>query len=118
MALIRCAHIDPNGVYLGMVEVEEEALTARHLPQIASCDLAPLEYRWAPDADPKNPYGGRFEPLTKHRRPKAGGAVPSLEQLVYSLLKALEAQGIALPADAAPWVASFEKSLDHQDGAR
>ena len=109
MAMKRCAHIDPNGVYLGMVEIDEEAWTARHLPQIPACDLKPLEYRWM--VDPGAPHGGRFEPLLPHQRPKAD-TVPDLERAFYATLKALDAQGTPLAIEAAAWLAWYEKSWD------
>lgn len=61
MTVIRCAQIDAQGVYQGMVEVEASALTDRHLPTITSCDLPAGEYRWGPDT--ANPFGGKFVPL-------------------------------------------------------
>ena len=109
MALKRCAHIDPNGVYLGMVEVDEAVVTARHLPQISECDLPPLAYRWV--ADSASSYGGRFEPLLPHQRPKAD-TVPDLERAFYATLKALDAQGTPLAVEAAAWLAWYEKSWD------
>lgn len=61
MTAIRCAQLDAQGVYQGMVEVEPAQLTDRHLPTITECDLPAGEYRW--QADPANAFGGKFVPL-------------------------------------------------------
>jgi hypothetical protein len=111
MALKRCAELDANGVYLGMVEVDEADLTAQHLPQIGECDLEARSYRWAPDAE--SAYGGRFEPLLPHQRPKVGGT-PSLEGAFYATLKGLSAQGIPLAVEATAWLQWYEQTLDRQ----
>lgn len=109
--LRRCAQVDPNGVYLGMVEVAPEAIGAQHLIEITECDLKPRSSKWVPEANPKNPYGGTFQPLPPSMQPKDDDA-PSDQQLLYALLGALERQGIALPAEAAPWRAWFEKTIE------
>jgi len=52
------------GVYLRVDELADEtALTERHVPAISACDLPPGKYRWVPDANPRNPFGGAFWPL-------------------------------------------------------
>lgn len=109
MALKHVAEIDANGVFLGMVEVEEDELTARHLPQISECDLKPREYGWIADA--ASPYGGCFEPLPQHRRPKPGG-MPDLESTLYAVFAALEAQGITMPAEVTAWRQWYETTWD------
>lgn len=59
--MIRAALLDAQGVYLRMDELADAAqLTAQHLPQITTCDLPARKYRWLPDGDPRNPYGGAF----------------------------------------------------------
>lgn len=64
MTAIRCAQIDAQGVYQGMVEVEPAQLTDRHLPTITECDLPAGEYRWVPEpVTDANPFGGKFVPL-------------------------------------------------------
>lgn len=87
----RCAIVDERGVYQGMVEVgEDDTLTERHLPAIASCDLKPGTARWK--ADEKNPYGGAFEPLPAQQIAKAGA--PTMEMaLVFQLLQVWNAGG-------------------------
>lgn len=64
MTVIRCAHLDAQGVYQGMVEIEPAQLTDRHLPTITECDLPPGEYRWqAEPVSEANAFGGKFVPL-------------------------------------------------------
>lgn len=111
MALKRVAHIDPNGVYLGMVEVDEADFTDRHLPQIQQCDLKPLEYRWIADA--ASAYGGCFDPLPLQRRPKEGG-VPSSDQAMYAYWRARQSGGEGLPVDTTRWMAWYETTLEGQ----
>lgn len=61
---IRAALLDEQGVYLRVDElVDATELTARHLPQIRVCDLAPGKYRWIPTDNQANEYGGAFWPL-------------------------------------------------------
>lgn len=90
MALKRVAELDPNGVYLGMKEVDEADLTARHLPQVGECDLPPMMYQW---------NGRTFVPL------------PSV---FYTLLRALVVQGTLLPAAAIAWMRAHEQSLNRK----
>jgi hypothetical protein len=59
--MIRCAKLNEQGDYLGMVEIEEAQLTPQHLRQIDVCDLEPGKYRWV--ADEANPMGGAFFPI-------------------------------------------------------
>lgn len=69
---IRCAEIDRNGIYIGMVEVEENSNSPRHLKTITECDLPPGKYEWIPDS--ANPFGGSFVPTLRfleELRPRA-----------------------------------------------
>ena len=59
-ALLDAPAASGQGIYVRMVEIEADALTDRHLPQITSCDLPSKEYVWLPDDNPSNPYGGAF----------------------------------------------------------
>jgi hypothetical protein len=60
--MIRAALLDADGVYLRMDELTDPGdLTARHLPQIQSCDLPSGQYRWI--ADENNPLMGAFWPI-------------------------------------------------------
>lgn len=58
---MRVALLDENGVYLGLVHVNREDLTALHLPQITECDLEPGKYQWVPDTNAV--LGGAFWPV-------------------------------------------------------
>lgn len=113
--LRRCARVDPNGVYLGMVEVAPEDLTAQHLPAVAECDLTAGHARWVAELD--NPYGGRFDPLPPALRPKENGA-PTDHQMLDALLGALVAQGIGLPLEATRWRAWYATTVDKQTSGR
>lgn len=113
----RCARVDPNGVYLGMVEVAPAELGAHHILTITECDLKPRTAKWVADASPKNPFGGRFEPLPPSLQLKDDGACTD-QQLIHALLGALEKHGVELPAEAAPWRAWYEKSMDAVKGAK
>lgn len=77
---MRAALLDENGVFLRMDEVDTP--TARHLPQITSCDLPPGRYKWIPG---DNPEGGQFvevawlERFEATRREAAEAAVRAAE---------------------------------------
>jgi hypothetical protein len=64
---IKAALLDEHGLYLRIDDLEDHSqITARHLPQIRSCDLPPGRYLWVPDERARpdgtrlNEYGGAF----------------------------------------------------------
>lgn len=59
MTTIHCALIDAADVFQGMVDVDEAALTDRHLTSITECDLLPGLYRWV--RHDGNEFGGEFK---------------------------------------------------------
>lgn len=98
MSTIRCASIDAQSVYQGMVEIDDAELTDRHLTSIPECDLPPGQYRWIPEAGA--PYGGQFVALkfldaqarlqaADEKGVKAGDMNAAIDRAVTARLKAL-----------------------------
>jgi len=64
-ALLDAPAAGGNGVFLRVEELAgEAALTDRHVLAITACDLPPGKYRWVPDTNPKNAFGGAFWPIS------------------------------------------------------
>jgi hypothetical protein len=97
---IRAARVDAQGVFVAVDELPDEtALTARHLPQVAECDLPPGKYQWD---------GERFVPLPAAQRRQADDT-PSLEEVVFLIARDL---GEAAAPRVQRWVQWYRKTVD------
>ncbi|MCS7002800.1 MAG: hypothetical protein NZ518_08125 [Dehalococcoidia bacterium] len=101
--LVRCALLDERDVYLGMVEVEEDRLTDRHLPEITDCDLPRGEYRWDREAR-------TFVPLPRRQRTEAGR--PTFEHAAFFYWLALWERGWKLPLVTLSWMDDVLQTVD------
>lgn len=95
--MIKAALLDAQNVYLGIVEVQKDQLTSRHLPQVSECDLEPGRYRW----------NGKYFELIESTKAEPEPGVPGLEEVVYLL-----ATGDAKNARVAAWCEWYRKTID------
>ncbi len=112
MTQVRAALIDAGGVYQGMVELEEDQLTSRHLPQITDCDLPPnAGYKWVVDRD--NPFGGAFVPPPRKTPEQKFTDADPLPALLLFFVRAWKVGGIdAVPAYTLDWMRAYIDTFD------
>lgn len=94
----KCAIIDANNVYQGMVDLPAEGdKTDRHLIHINECDLPTGEYTWD---------GSCFHPI----KARAMANVLAVESLEASI-KVLQKNDVAVPVEVLIWLSQLKKSV-------
>lgn len=97
------AQIDANGIYRGIVEINESDLTEAHVHLPHGCDLPAGQYRW--DAEKKT-----FMPL------QSGEEVPqqdphALRAVAIGFIT-LHDQGLTLPPETLAWLDFYTGAMD------
>lgn len=99
----RCALLDERDVYLGVVEIDPDAATDRHLLEICDCDLPPGEYRWDREQH-------AFVPLPAIMRACAGR--PTIEHAIaFDMLDRYQ-RGHGLPEVSLLWLDDVIQTFD------
>lgn len=97
------ANLDENGVYHGMIEIEDEDLQAHHIELPEGCDLPHGQYRW---------NGHTFLPLTDPEHISINN--PDAFNAIAIGFISLQQQGMALPEETQEWLDHYITTQDFE----